>query len=228
MYIRRFSVCVRACVQRWQKHSYDLHKKRLHDMKHRIDMEEPETGKIKIGRANNPKRAQQEANRQGEIDLENQVLLDKLVRIKQFDSSKIFKPWLGRSTFQYKCVARAVNRGAGVGGVQYGIAVVGRLPACPTPLSLQYTLALPPEFYMACTESRLAVPPPPSPPLRNGLYYDVASGIRCVDHYNPTAHSSPRSTTYYDLRPASAPSFRAQQAYLTLLEEVSSRRGGRE
>ena len=166
-------------------------------MKHRIDMEEPETGKIKIGRANNPKRAQQEANRQGEIDLENQVLLDKLVRIKQFDSSKIFKPWLGRSTFQYKCVARAVNRGAGVGGVQYGIAVVGRLPACPTPLSLQYTLALPPEFYMACTESRLAVPPPPPPLSGTGFTttWPAASAVWTTTTPPPTPRPEVPPTT---------------------------------
>ena len=30
---------------------------------------------------------------------ENTILLEKLVRIKMFDSGKIFKPWLGRSTF---------------------------------------------------------------------------------------------------------------------------------
>ena len=41
---------------------------------------------------------------------ENTILLEKLVRIKMFDSGKIFKPWLGRSTFQYKCVC---GRGGG-------------------------------------------------------------------------------------------------------------------
>lgn len=33
---------------------------------------------------------------------ENAILLEKLVRIKHFDSQKAFKPWLARSTFQYK------------------------------------------------------------------------------------------------------------------------------
>jgi hypothetical protein len=33
---------------------------------------------------------------------ENAILLEKLVKIKHFDSQKAFKPWLARSTFQYK------------------------------------------------------------------------------------------------------------------------------
>jgi hypothetical protein len=31
----------------------------------------------------------------------NHILLEKLVKIKSFDSARVFKPWLARSTFQY-------------------------------------------------------------------------------------------------------------------------------
>lgn len=32
---------------------------------------------------------------------ENNILLQKLIKIRNFDSTKAFKPWLARSTFQY-------------------------------------------------------------------------------------------------------------------------------
>ena len=32
---------------------------------------------------------------------ENNILLDKLIRIKNTQTEKTFRPWLGRSTFQW-------------------------------------------------------------------------------------------------------------------------------
>ncbi len=37
----------------------------------------------------------------GDRPQENQILLAKLIKIKTFDSTRVFRPWLARSTFQY-------------------------------------------------------------------------------------------------------------------------------
>ncbi len=85
-----------------------------------IDQSTPESAKIDYG-AFGGKAAMLRAERQAAIDLvrvfraadpgrsipnlialqENQVLLTKLIKIKSTETEKIFKPWLGRSTFQW-------------------------------------------------------------------------------------------------------------------------------
>lgn len=87
---------------------------------------------------------------------ENHILLEKLISIKNFDSWSAFRPWLARSTFQY----------------------------------------------------------------RPGTFYDPTTGAKCVDHLNPTAYLSPRSS-HAPGRPSTAPtSWAATQRYLHTLEEV--------
>eukprot|EP00198_Chlamydomonas_reinhardtii_P013860 XP_001703197.1 flagellar associated protein [Chlamydomonas reinhardtii] len=43
-----------------------------------------------------------EKERQYEIDRENAILLQKMVRIKEQDTRAVFRPWTARSTFQWK------------------------------------------------------------------------------------------------------------------------------
>eukprot|EP00798_Chlamydomonas_sp_ICE-L_P006293 gene6293-2926_t len=91
-----------TCDEKWQAHCQKLHKQRLDKMKKRIDNAEPECNSLNIDKFNNPKRRMLDLERQTEIDNENRHLLDKMIKIKNFDSTKVFKPWLGRTTFQWK------------------------------------------------------------------------------------------------------------------------------
>ncbi|KAG2452780.1 hypothetical protein HYH02_003010 [Chlamydomonas schloesseri] len=68
-------------------------------MKHRIDTEKPETFDLQLSKG---KRAMLEKERQYEIDRENAILLQKMVRIKEQDTRAVFRPWTARSTFQWK------------------------------------------------------------------------------------------------------------------------------
>eukprot|EP00201_Polytomella_parva_P023611 CAMPEP_0175045874 /NCGR_PEP_ID=MMETSP0052_2-20121109/4699_1 /TAXON_ID=51329 ORGANISM="Polytomella parva, Strain SAG 63-3" /NCGR_SAMPLE_ID=MMETSP0052_2 /ASSEMBLY_ACC=CAM_ASM_000194 /LENGTH=237 /DNA_ID=CAMNT_0016309521 /DNA_START=126 /DNA_END=835 /DNA_ORIENTATION=+ len=68
-------------------------------MKYRIDDSKPETFGMKLSGA---KKDQLELERKIEIDRENGVLWNKMVKIRETDSRAIFRPWLGRTTFQWK------------------------------------------------------------------------------------------------------------------------------
>ncbi|KAG2427754.1 hypothetical protein HXX76_012079 [Chlamydomonas incerta] len=68
-------------------------------MKHRIDTEKPDTFDMQLSKG---KRAMLEKERQYEIDRENAILLQKMVRIKEQDTRAVFRPWTARSTFQWK------------------------------------------------------------------------------------------------------------------------------
>ncbi|KAL6746514.1 hypothetical protein V8C86DRAFT_1506010 [Haematococcus lacustris] len=85
--------------ERWMKHNHDLHMERLRVMKPMTDCSLPESTKHMPSHA---KRKQLDKESQEKIDIENRILLDKLIRIKNFDSSKHIKPWLARSVFQYR------------------------------------------------------------------------------------------------------------------------------
>ncbi|PNW74459.1 hypothetical protein CHLRE_12g484900v5 [Chlamydomonas reinhardtii] len=96
---KAFPVSSHVCDEKWQRHCMDLHKQRLTDMKHRIDTEKPETFDMQLSKG---KRAMLEKERQYEIDRENAILLQKMVRIKEQDTRAVFRPWTARSTFQWK------------------------------------------------------------------------------------------------------------------------------
>ncbi|GIL66020.1 hypothetical protein Vafri_19640 [Volvox africanus] len=96
---KAFPVSSHLCDERWQRHCMDLHKQRLSDMKHRIDNTKPETFDLVLSKG---KRQMLDKERQTEVDRENAILLQKMVRIKEQDTRAVFRPWTARSTFQWK------------------------------------------------------------------------------------------------------------------------------
>ncbi|GFR46404.1 hypothetical protein Agub_g7986, partial [Astrephomene gubernaculifera] len=96
---KAFPVSSHLCDERWQRHCMDLHKQRLADMKHRIDNTKPETFDLVLSKG---KRQMLDKERQTEVDRENAILLQKMVRIKEQDTRAVFRPWTARSTFQWK------------------------------------------------------------------------------------------------------------------------------
>ncbi|KAF5837223.1 hypothetical protein DUNSADRAFT_4678, partial [Dunaliella salina] len=52
-----------------------------------------------------------------------------------------------------------------------------------------------------------------------GTFYDPTTGAKCVDHLNPTAYISPRSSHAPGRPPTAAASYTATQRYLHTLEE---------
>ncbi|EFJ42008.1 hypothetical protein VOLCADRAFT_107439 [Volvox carteri f. nagariensis] len=96
---KAFPVSSHLCDERWQRHCMDLHKQRLVDMKHRIDNTKPETFDLVLSKG---KRQMLDKERQTEVDRENAILLQKMVRIKEQDTRAVFRPWTARSTFQWK------------------------------------------------------------------------------------------------------------------------------
>ncbi|GIL84605.1 hypothetical protein Vretimale_14575 [Volvox reticuliferus] len=96
---KAFPVSSHLCDERWQRHCMELHKQRLSDMKHRIDNTKPETFDLVLSKG---KRQMLDKERQTEVDRENAILLQKMVRIKEQDTRAVFRPWTARSTFQWK------------------------------------------------------------------------------------------------------------------------------
>ncbi|PNH08289.1 hypothetical protein TSOC_005163 [Tetrabaena socialis] len=68
-------------------------------MKPRIDTAKPDTFDMVLSKG---KRTMLEHERQVEVDRENAILLQKMVRIKEQDTRAVFRPWTARSTFQWR------------------------------------------------------------------------------------------------------------------------------
>lgn len=89
----------KLCNERWVQHCHKLHVERLKKMKPSIDNNAPKEYSHLTTRA---KKQQLLEERYMEIELENRHLLEKMSRITQSSATQEARPYLHRSTFQFK------------------------------------------------------------------------------------------------------------------------------